>query len=276
MVCLTLALLLAQAQPELSRTSRDTYHPLTDIMKSSTVRATDQQLEKLKTLPLEAIWGAVRAQGYTNCCYAGLKSSRPQERVVGRALTIRYLSDRPDLREAHQKFIQEAGVPAGWHVRAGEEAKPGDVLVADLGGLVAEGVFFGDISALAAQVRGAAGAILWGASRDLIELQEMKGFPVLAVGFDPGVNVQIPVDWNGPVRVGNATVLAGDVVVADAEAVIFFPAKIADAVIARAQAVKDQEDYERNLVREKKHRFRDVYPLNKELREQYEKQRKKQ
>jgi hypothetical protein len=31
-----------------------------------------------------------------------------------------------------------------------------------------------------------------------------------------------------------------------------------------------QEEYERNLVRQKKYRFRDVYPLNPELRKKFE------
>ena len=83
----------------------------------------------------------------------------------------------------------------------------------------ADGIFFGDISALAAQVRGARGA--------------------------------------------------------NEEAVIFFPASIADEVIARATRIVEQESYERDLVRKKQHCFRDVYPLNPELRKQFEEEKKR-
>jgi regulator of RNase E activity RraA len=148
------------------------------------------------------------------------------------------------------------------------------VLVVDLGGGIADGIFFGDISALAAQVQGARGVVLYGSTRDLSELREMAGFPVLAVGFDPRPATQIGVDWNVPVRVGGATVIPGDAVVADEEAVVFFPAAIADEVIARATRIVAQENYERDLVRRKQHRFRDVYPLNRELKQQFEESKK--
>jgi 4-hydroxy-4-methyl-2-oxoglutarate aldolase len=257
------------------RASRDTYHPVIDVLAAKRVRLTDGQMEKLAGFPLEALWAAARELGYTNAHMSGLRSTRPQERLVGRALTIRYLPRRPDLVEALQTLAKEGDWPVAYNVRAGEEARPGDVLVVDLGGGIADGIFFGDISALAAQVAGARGAVLYGSTRDLTELREMAGFPVLAVGFDPRPATQIGVDWNVPVRVGGATVLPGDAVVADEEAVLFFPASIADQVIERATRIVAQEDYERDLVRSKQHRFRDVYPLSPELRKQFEEERKR-
>jgi regulator of RNase E activity RraA len=256
------------------RGNRDTYHPAMDLLKAKSVRLTDEQMEKLKSFPLEAVWASVQNLGYTNAHMSGLLSTRPNERLVGRALTIRYLPRRPDLVEAMQTLGKEGDWPVAYNVRAGEEAKPGDVLVVDLGGGIADGIFFGDISALAAQVNGARGAVLYGSTRDLSELREMAGFPVLAVGFDPRPATQIGVDWNVPVRVGGATVLPGDAVVADDEAVIFFPASIAGEVIERAARVVEQENFERDLVRKKQHRFRDVYPLNSELRKQFEEKKK--
>jgi regulator of RNase E activity RraA len=257
------------------RANRDTYHPALDVLKARSVRLTDEQMEELKSFPLEAVWASARDLGYTNAHMSGLRSTRPTERLVGRALTIRYLPRRPDLVEAMQTLAKEGDWPAAYNVRAGEEARPGDVLVVDLGGGVPDGIFFGDISALAAQVNGARGAVLYGSTRDLTELREMAGFPVLAVGFDPRPATQIGVDWNVPVRVGGATVLPGDAVVADDEAVVFFPASIADQVIEGALRIVEQENYERDLVRKKQHRFRDVYPLNPELRKQFEEERKR-
>ena len=257
------------------RQNRDTYHPVIDLLKPARGAVTDAQLARLKTLPLEAIWGAVQSKGYTNCHHSGLKSTRPDERLVGRALTIRYLPQRPDLTEAMTRLAKEGDWPRAYNVRAAEEAKPGDVVVVDLGGEIANGVFFGDISALGIQLRGAAGAVLWGSTRDYSELKEMAGFPVLAVGFDPAGARQIGVDWNVPIRVGNVTVLPGDVVVADAEAVLFFPPSIVDEVIRLASELVEQEEFERKMAREKKHRFRDVYPLSPELRKRFEQERRK-
>jgi len=256
------------------RARRDTFHPVLDVLRAGSVRLTDEQMDTLARFPLEAIWASVRDLGYTHAHASGLLSTRPGERLVGRALTIRYLPRRPDLVEAMQALAKEGDWPVAYNVRAGEEARPGDVLVVDLGGGIADGIFFGDVSALAAQVQGARGAVLYGSTRDLGELRELAGFPVLAVGFDPRPATQIGVDWNVPVRVAGATVLPGDAVVADEEAVVFFPAKIADEVIARASRIVEQESYERELVRKKQHRFRDVYPLSPELRKQFEAERK--
>jgi regulator of RNase E activity RraA len=276
LTCLLLTILLAETavagdvapNPEL-RKNRNTYHPVMELLKAKRTAVTDEQLEELKKMPLEAIWGASKELGYNNY-YIGLKATRPQARLVGRALTIRYLPRRPDLEEAMGTLAKEGDWPESYNVRAAEEAKPGDVLVVDLGGGTTDAVFFGDISALGAQTSGARGAVLYGSTRDLGELREMAGFPVFAGGFDPNVATQIGVDWNVPIRVGGATVLPGDVVVAEEEAVLFFPPQLAAEVIKLARQTVKQEEYERNLVRQKKYRFRDVYPLNPELRKKFE------
>jgi len=275
-VVLLAAAAAAQVTPDPKlRANRNTYHPVMEVLNDHRTPVTDEQLEQLRKLPLEAVWAAVNRLGYTNCYVAGLQSTRPQERLVGRALTMRYLPRRPDLDQALQTLAKEGDWPRGYHARAAEEAKPEDVLVVDLGGVVPKGVFFGDISALGAKAAGARGAVLWGSTRDLMELQEMEGFPVLAVGFDPEGATQVGVDWNVPIRVGGVAVLPGDVVVADAEAVVFFPPQLAGKIIEAAQRTVAQEDYERELVRQKKYRFRDVYPLSPELRKKYEAERKK-
>ena len=46
-------------------------------------------------------------------------------------------------------------------------------------------------------------------------------------------------------------------------------------MIARAARIVEQENHERELVRKKQHRFRDVYPLSPELRKQLEEEKKK-
>ncbi len=258
---------------EALRKNRNTYHPVMDVLKTRQAAVTDQQLEELKQFPLEAIWGVLKGLGYNNYTI-GLKATRPEARLVGRALTIRYLPRRPDLEDAMTTLAREGDWPEAYNVRAAEEAKPNEVLVVDLGGEITGGVFFGDISALGAETAGARGAVLYGSTRDLAELREMKGFPVFSLGFDPNVATQIGVDWNVPIRVGGATVLPGDVVVAEEEAVLFFPPQLTAEVIKQARHLVDQEIYERNLVRQRKYRFRDVYPLNPELLKQFEVEQK--
>lgn len=61
---------------------------------------------------------------------------------------------------------------------------------------------------------------------------------------------------------------------AEEEAVLFFPPQLAGELVKLAKQIVEQEKYERNLVREKKFRFRDVYPLNPELHKKFEEERK--
>jgi len=271
------AVAFAQVTPDARlRYNRNTYSPVVEIVKPTMGSISDEQLEHLKRIQLEPIWQAVIALGYTNCHFSGMKSTRPNERLVGRALTIRYLPRRPDLVEAMTHLAKEGDWPVGYNVRAAEEVKKGDVIVVDLGGGIPDGIFFGDVSAIGSRASGANGVILYGSTRDKEELEKMDNFPVLAIGFDPRPATQIGVDWNVPIRVGGATVLPGDVVVADSEAAVFFPPKIAAEVIRRAQATQDQEMYERKLATEKQHRFRDVYPLSPELKKKYEEEKASQ
>lgn len=55
----------------------------------------------------------------------------------------------------------------------------------------------------------------------------------------------------------------------------FFPPELIDEVIEKTREHAAQEDYERELVRQKQHRFRDVYPLSPELRRKFEEERKR-
>jgi len=212
--------------------------------------------------------------GHTNCYHSAFRSTRPSERAVGRAMTIRMLPRRPDLDAAMKQQSEEQGYAPAVYVRAAEEARPGDVLVVEAGGDLKTGGFFGDVTALGAKLAGAQGAIIYGSTRDYEELAAMEGFPVLALGFDPIGSVQVGVDWNVPVRIGNATVLPGDVVLADSYTAIFFPPEIADAVIARARQIDAEEAYCRELVRRGDRPFREIYPMSEELRREFRTQEK--
>src|SRR5262245_45988951 len=79
------------------RAQRDTWTPLMDVLKDKRPRVTDEQLAKMKALPIEAMWGAVQSKGYRFCFVNHLKLTQPGVKMVGRALTMRYLPVRPDL-----------------------------------------------------------------------------------------------------------------------------------------------------------------------------------
>lgn len=121
-------------------------------------------------------------------------------------------------------------------------ARPGDVLVVDHGGSLSHGPF-GDILALAAQVRGIRGLVIDGAVRDSESLIAM-GFPVFARGCSiKGTIKRDPGSVGEPVTIGAITVQHGDIVIGDADGVVILPTAqlghIRDAAIARVAAEAD-------------------------------------
>ena len=261
-----------QPVPSVVRTNRQTYSPLLDVMRGERVAVTDAQLEELAEYQLENIWGSMGPYRDTN--YArGFKTTQPGKRIVGRALTMRFLPSRPDLDTAARALAEEADWDRRFYIRAGEEAKPNDVVVVDLGGANG-GNFFGDITALGIKMRGVRGVIIDGGTRDLAELQaeDFSDFPVFARFFSVAPNTWVGTEWNVPIRVGGATVVPGDIVVADEGGVLFVPPQLVADVLEKCRARTTREEFERGVVRSKKYRIRDVYPLHPNLEEQLKKQ----
>lgn len=255
--------------PDGFRANRTSYSAIMDVLDSQRTTVTQAQLDQLKTLQIEKIWGALG--DYKVNYVRGFTSTQPGTRLVGRALTMRFLPQRPDFVDAIDTLAKEGDWDRRYYARAAEEAQPSDVIVADLGGNDGHNLF-GDMGALGIKLRGASGVVIDGGSRDLRELQgdDFADFPVFARFFDVHTTSWLGADWNTPIRFGTVTVLPGDIVVAEEEGILFFPAHLVETILEQAAAGDLAEDYQRELLRSRDHRFRDVYPLSPELRQQYE------
>ncbi len=260
--------------PDDFRANRTSYSAIMDVVRASGTQGTvsDADLARLREMQLEDIW---RSLGDYRANYVrGFRATQPGQRIAGRALTMRFLPPRPDLVAAIDTLAAEGDWDRRYYARASEEAQPGDVVVAELGGANGH-VLFGGMGALGIKLRGAAGVVIDGGSRDLAELvgQTFADFPVFARFFDVTTTSWLGVEWNAPVRIGTTTVLPGDVVVADETGILFFPPALVSDVLRAAEEQADVEEHERDLLRSGEHRFRDVYPLSPELRREYERSR---
>ena len=135
---------------------------------------------------------------------------------------------------------------------------------------------FGDVGALGMKLAGLKGAIIDGGSRDLAELQAraFADFPVFVRYFDLDTSKWLGAEWNAPVRIGNVTVLPGDIVVAGDGGALFFPPELLEQVLNSAHEKIAMENHQRELLESKHYRFRDVYPfLSPELQEVYERRK---
>lgn len=266
----------ASSTVQVNRASRDTWTPVMDVLKAQRTPATDAQLARLAELPIEAIWGALQGRGYRNVFLEGFEQTQPGAKLVGRALTMRYMPVRPDLLEAVQTLAKEGDWDYQYNVRAGEDAGPGDVVVVELAGMVNRATFMGDVTGLGMKMAGVKGVIIDGGLRDLNEFLPWKDFPVYYRGAHASAMAdQVGVAWNAPVRIGTITVLPGDIVVADASGVLVFPPQLADEVIADVENTVYTENFKREMMRSKKYRARDIYPrLSPELEKVFEEWKK--
>ena len=262
---------------QVNRASRDTWTPVMEVLRTSrNVPVTDAQLQRLRELPLEAVWGALQGKRYVRTFEGGFHQTVPGAKVVGRAVTMRYLPVRPDVMEAVQTLAKEGDWDYQYNVRAGEDLKRGDVVVVELAGMVDRATFLGDVTALGMQAAGAAGVIIDGGVRDLSELMMMKDIPMFYRGAHASAMAdQVGVQWNGPIRLGGITVLPGDVIVADAEGVQVVPPQLVADVISSAEDTVYTENFKREMMRSKKYRARDIYPtLSPELQKLFEEWKK--
>jgi len=256
--------------------SRDTYSPIMEMLRPARTPVSDAQLAKLKAVPIEAVWGAVQKQKYLFCFVNGMQMTQPGTKLVGRALTMRYLPVRPDIQEAVEALGKGGDWDTGFNMRASDDIKPGDVLVVELAGAVDRATFMGDVTGLAIKTAGAAGVVIDGGLRDLGEFLPMKDFPVYYRGAHASAMAdQVGVEWNVPVRIGNVTVLPGDVVIGDDSGLLFFPPQLAEDAIKGAEDTVYTETFKREMVRTKKYRTNQIYPkLSPELEKVFEEWKK--
>jgi regulator of RNase E activity RraA len=107
--------------------------------------------------------------------------------------------------------------------------KPGDVLVVDLFGKIRYGTIVGDNLSTAIYAKSHNGLIVNGAIRDVTGIQEIPGFQCYVRGVDPSAleNVMLT-GINVPIRIGEVTVMPGDIAIGDPEGITFVPPQLAE------------------------------------------------
>lgn len=213
-------------------------------------RVPDALLERLKNVSIEEAWGYLRNRGYMNQFEGDWIVLHPDQPMTGRVVTAQYMPLRPDL----EKVIRERGKAEGRTQQGGTNSWPidvlveGDIYVADSYGKIVDGTLIGDNLGNSIYAKSKRGVIFYGSVRDQEGLEEIEGFNGWIKGSDPSFIQQMSlVTINTPIRIGRATVLPGDVVLAKKYGVIFIPAHlVADLVInAEVTALRDEFGHQR-------------------------------
>jgi regulator of RNase E activity RraA len=134
-------------------------------------------------------------------------------------------------------------------LRAFDICRPGDVLVIDADGDIANALVGGIMTFYAASI-GVAGMVIDGAIRDVAEIRE-RPFPVYARGVNHrGPYKDGPGAINVPVSAGGMAVCPGDLVVGDQDGLIVLSREEAPAVIEKALLQKQKEEATMQAIRE--------------------------
>jgi 4-hydroxy-4-methyl-2-oxoglutarate aldolase len=211
-------------------------------------------LERLTGVTADEAWDVLQEAGFHNQFEPGWKVINPGQRLVGRVVTAVFMPLRPDVDaviRANGKKENRIGDENSWII---DILKPGDVLVVDLFGKIRYGTIIGDNLATAIYTKSHNGLIVNGAIRDVTGIQEIHGFQVYTRGVDPSAleNVMLT-GINVPIRIGDVTVMPGDIAIGDPEGVTFVPAHLAEKVADETEMDHLIDEWGHMMLREGKY-----------------------
>lgn len=210
-----------------------------DRYESGRPKVPDEILERMENVTVEMAWSTLRSHDYNNQVpgfghdWVALDSEEP---MVGRAVTAQYMPTRP----SYESRLESGGEAEGfqgpsntWPIQLLEN---GDIYVADGYGKIKDGTLIGDRLGTDIYSRSQNGVILNGSVRDVTGLKEIEGWNHYIRGTHPSFIQDMMLEGvNVPLRIGDATVLPGDVVLAQQNAVVFIPPHLAREVVEEAE-----------------------------------------
>ncbi|MEJ7838902.1 MAG: hypothetical protein WKF81_08805 [Thermomicrobiales bacterium] len=204
----------------------------------------DDLLERLKLVTNDEAWGVLERGHNYHFQFEGdwPVHLQPEVPLVGRAVTAAYVPIRPDLNDVVQGTGAGEGRSGGQNTWIIDTLAPGDVLVVDLFGKIEDGTFIGDNLATATRARTGAGIIIDGGIRDFERVDELTDFPVYCRGVHPSAIYDVTlVQVNGPIRIGNATVMPGDAILGTREGVTFIPPHLLEEVVVKSEDTRQRD-----------------------------------
>ena len=214
-------------------------------------KVADDILERMKAISLEEAWAILRNNGYKNQFAGEWNIIHPHQIMTGRALTAQYMPRRKAIRET----LEESGKKEGyigdmvnWPIGRLVE---GDLYVADSYGKMNEGPIIGDNLGTSIYAKSKNGVVFNGTLRDLEGLEGIEGFNAFVKGWHPSYQMEMMLTGiNVPIRIGEATVMPGDVVLAKREGVMFIPPHLAEEVVLTGEFVALKDEFGHLCLRE--------------------------
>ena len=261
-------------------------------------KVSDSLMERARGMSAEEVWAGLNqfgnagqgagggggrgGAGYRNQYADGFHVLHPNLKLVGRAFTVQFMPARPDVDAYANAKGQAAGLGNRvYNQTAIDMLQPGDVLVVDLFGKIDGGTIVGDnLFYYIMKTTKTGGIVIDGSVRDLEGISDMM-MPAYFRQTHPSAIANVTLTGiNIPVRIGNATVLPGDMVLGDPEGVYFVPPHLVQQIVDNADVVHVHDEWTRKKFDEGKYKSSEIYgsprdpALQKEYKEYLEKRLK--
>ena len=214
----------------------------------------DDLLERMKLVTTEEAWGVLRRHDYHFQFEGDWFATHPDKILVGRAVTAVMVPKRPDLHDLIEEIGQQEGRIGGQNSWVIDTLEPNDVMVVDMFGKIKDGTFVGDNLATSLRTRTRAGAVIDGGIRDFQGIATMPDLNIFCRGVHPTAILDCTLlTINMPMRLGQATVMPGDVVLGTPSGVIFVPPHLAQAVVERSEDIRVRDEFGKQRLAEGKY-----------------------
>jgi regulator of RNase E activity RraA len=218
-------------------------------------------VERARALSSEEVWAVLQEKSFNNQYADGFQILHPEKPLVGRAFTVQFMPQRADFDSAERAKAKDHGIPHLTNQTAIDMLQPGDVLIVDLFGKKVNGTIVGDnLFYYVMKATDGGGLVVDGSIRDLNGISEID-MPAYFRAVDPTPigNVMLT-GINVPVRIGDVTVMPGDLVVGDREGVYFIPPQFVQEVLDRADEIRIHDEWTKKKFDENKYKSSEIYP----------------
>jgi regulator of RNase E activity RraA len=184
----------------------------------------------------------------------------PDKKMVGRVVTMAFLPARPDLDAVTNAKAKAKGIDRLGNQTVIDMLQPGDVLVVDLYGKKEGGTIVGDnLFYYIMKATKGGGLVVDGSIRDLEGIREIE-MPAYFRSVHPSaIGGATVAAVNVPVRIGDVTVMPGDVAIGDPEGVTFVPPQLLEGIVDRADTIHVHDEWTKKKFDEGKYKSTDIY-----------------
>src|SRR5436853_2636209 len=250
-----------------------------DRLADGRPKVPDDLIARARGLSSEEVWAVLEEKGCHNQYADGFQSLHLGKTMVGRAFTVQFMPLRTDVDDVAKVKAKARGITRLSNQAAIDMVQPGDVLVVDLFGKKVNGTIVGDnLFYYLAKAAHAAGLVVDGSIRDLDGISEIEMSAYYRHADPTPIGNVMLTGINIPIRIGNTTVMPGDLVVGDREGVYFIPPQFVKSVLDQADEIHIHDEWTKRKFAEGKYKSSEIYPspsdpkLQKEYKEYLKKE----